>query len=127
MGFRGEALPSIASVTRLDIYSKKSNHNGVYVSVAGGEILEMNPFACPDGTRVTVTDLFFNTPARKKFLKSPVSEGNHIYEFMTKLALSRPDISFTYQSERKLTLKLRGKVNCWMLLWLFMGRILFPI
>lgn len=111
MGFRGEALPSIASVARVDIYSKKSGYDGVHVTVAGGQILEMDPFACPDGTRVVITDLFYNTPARRKFLKSPVSEGRHIHEFMVKLALSRPDISFTYKSEKKTYFKTPGKGN----------------
>ncbi|MGI5921519.1 MAG: DNA mismatch repair endonuclease MutL [Syntrophomonadaceae bacterium] len=111
LGFRGEALPSIASVARVDIYSKKSGHDGVHIAVAGGKILEILPCACPDGTRVLVRDLFYNTPARKKFLKSPVSEANNIHELMVRLALSRPDISMSYENEKKTYFKSPGQGN----------------
>lgn len=109
LGFRGEALPSIASVSRLDIYSRKKGCEGVHARIEGGQIMELEPTACPEGTRVVINDLFYNTPVRKKFLKSPVSEGNHIHDFITKLALARPDISFTLGNENKTYFKTPGK------------------
>ncbi len=112
MGFRGEALPSIASVSKMELYTQGvSSANGVRVIIEGGRELELGPFPTAPGTKVIVKDLFYNTPARKKFLKSPVSEGIHIHETMSKLALSRPDIAFSYSNEKKLFFKTPGGGN----------------
>ncbi len=108
MGFRGEALPSIASVSRMDIYSKTINEPGVYAYQEGGQLLVHQVNSSPPGTRIAVKDLFFNTPARKKFLKTAVTESNHIHELMCKYALARPDISFSYSSEKKSYFKTPG-------------------
>ncbi len=111
MGFRGEALPSIASIARLELYTRSAAEAGSRVEVEGGQIQKIIPFPGPVGTRIVVNDLFFNTPVRKKFLKSPVSEQTHIYDIMSKLALSRPDISFALTNEKKLYFKTPGNGN----------------
>lgn len=111
MGFRGEALPSIASVVKMEIYSGKADFPGVKAIVEEGNLLDIQACAYPQGTRIIVKDLFYNTPVRRNFLKSPVSENIHIYDTMVKLALSRPDISFLYASERKNYFKTPGNGN----------------
>lgn len=108
MGFRGEALPSIASVSLVDIYSCKEGQEGVYAHLEGGVINHIDYHPCPPGTRIIVSDIFYNTPARRKFLKSPVSENAHIFEILVKYALSRPDIAFTYRNEKKTYFKTPG-------------------
>lgn len=108
MGFRGEALPSIASIAHMTIYTRQKDADGVEVQIEGGIIRSQLPFAGAKGTRIVVRELFFNTPVRRKFIKSPVSEQNHIYEIISRLALSRPDISFMLSSEKKLYFKTPG-------------------
>ncbi|MGS0764602.1 DNA mismatch repair endonuclease MutL [Syntrophomonas curvata] len=108
MGFRGEALPSIASVSRIELFSKKKAGEGVFARLEGGSFLKLENRASPDGTRIIVRDLFFNTPARRNFLKSPVSEGGHIYELLCKYALARPDISFSFSNDKKSFFKTPG-------------------
>jgi len=108
MGFRGEALPSIASVSRLELYSCPPEQTGMYACYEGGVLKTLEPASCPPGTRIRVSDLFFNTPARRKFLKSPVSEGNHIHELVSRYALARPEVSFTLKNSRKTFFKTPG-------------------
>lgn len=108
MGFRGEALPSIASVSRLQIYTQYGQEPGVRVTMNGGRDVSHQPFSTAPGTKVVIEDLFFNTPARKKFLKSMVSEAVQVHDVMCRLALARPDISFSYANERKLYFKTPG-------------------
>lgn len=111
MGFRGEALPSIASVSIVDIYSCQEGETGVFAHLEGGVIKSIDYHPCPKGTRIIVRDIFYNTPARRKFLKSPVSESAHIFEMLVKYALSRPDIAFTYRSDKKTYFKTPGNGN----------------
>jgi len=95
MGFRGEALPSIAAVSRFELYSRRPEDvEGTVLRVEGGRIRSADPAGGPAGTRLTVRDLFFNTPARRKFLKSTATEENHITELMLNLALANPEIGF---------------------------------
>ena len=95
MGFRGEALPSIASVSRFELYSRRpEDAEGTLLRVEGGMVRSAEPAGGPPGTRLTVRELFFNTPARKKFLKSAATEENHITELMLNLALANPGIGF---------------------------------
>lgn len=95
LGFRGEALPSIASVGKLEILTRPATEvAGTRVSVEGGKDLQVEDAGCPVGTRVSVRDLFFNTPARLKYLKAPSSEFGQISDVFTRLALSRPDVAF---------------------------------
>lgn len=108
MGFRGEALPSIAAVSRLELYSQAGSDTGVHAVVEGGRELLLEPYPTAPGTVIVVRDVFFNTPARKKFLKTAVGEGIQVHEVMTKLALSRPDIAITYSNEKKIYFKTPG-------------------
>ncbi len=108
LGFRGEALPSIASVSRIEIYSKREDDEGVYASLERGEVLDIKPFPCPQGSKIIVKDLFYNTPARKNFLKTPVTEGKHVYELICRYALARADISFSFDNDKKTFFKTPG-------------------
>jgi DNA mismatch repair protein MutL len=106
MGFRGEALPSIASVTKMKIITgQKGSASGISVELTGGEVLEIKDSPSV-GTMVEVRDLFFNTPARKKFLKSNSTELFHIIDTLTKEALSHWEIGFSLRSDNKEILSL---------------------
>ena len=100
MGFRGEALPSIASVSSFSLTTKTdtSDSAGVYLHCSGGDITEVRPIGARPGTTITVENLFFNVPARLKFLKSASTELNHIVELIQRFALSYPAISFRLSS-----------------------------
>lgn len=97
LGFRGEALSSIAAVSMVELLTKTKNAvSAVRYVIEGGVEKEMEAAAAPDGTTFYVRNLFYNTPARKKFLKSPVTEAGYIHELMIRLALSHPEISFKF-------------------------------
>lgn len=94
LGFRGEAMPSIAAVSLLEITTKtKDDLSGTYLKAIGGEIKEIKSAGCPDGTTVTVRDLFFNTPARLKYLRSGTTEMGHIIDLVNRISLAYPDLS----------------------------------
>ena len=96
LGFRGEALPSIASVSRLVLETRAENESvGTRVEIAGGKLLDCAELAFPGGTTITVRDLFFNVPARKKFLRSEQTELTHIASLVTHYSLAHCDKSFT--------------------------------
>jgi DNA mismatch repair protein MutL len=106
MGFRGEALPSITSVSKIKLVTGiKSAPSGISVEINGGEVKEIKDFPAI-GTTVEVRDLFFNTPARKKFLKSNSTELFHIIDMVTKEALSHWEIGFRLTSDNKETISL---------------------
>lgn len=99
LGFRGEALPSIASVSRFEITSRHAQaEHAASVSVDAGVLGEVRPAAHPAGTTIEVRDLFFNLPARRKFLRSEVTEQGHIVRLLERLALSRHDVAFRLRS-----------------------------
>ena len=94
MGFRGEALAAIAAVSRIELTTRERGAaDGVRVTVQAGDILDMQPCGCPEGTTITVRDLFYNTPARLKFLKSDRSEAGACLAATLRCALGRPEIS----------------------------------
>ena len=94
MGFRGEALAAISAVSRVELTTRREGDaEGTRVSVAGGEILQMGPVGCPKGSVFTVRDIFYNTPARLKFMKSDRAEGSFCVQQAARVALGRPDIS----------------------------------
>ena len=103
-GFRGEALPSIASVSRLRITTnKKGSDVGTRITIEGNNNLDVEKKASPTGTTIEVADLFFNTPARAKHLKRPATELQHIVKVVTTEAIRRPDVAFSLvHGERKL-------------------------
>ncbi|MDR2301215.1 MAG: DNA mismatch repair endonuclease MutL [Deltaproteobacteria bacterium] len=92
LGFRGEALPSIASVSKLTIVSQPENESGHKLKVEGGKILDLSPAPTNQGTVIEVRDLFFNVPARRKFLKTDATETAHLVEATQRYALSRTDL-----------------------------------
>lgn len=97
LGFRGEALSSISSVAQVDCITKtKDDLTGTRYSINGGEEAGMDEIGAPDGTTFIIRNLFYNTPARKKFLKTPQTEGSYIGDVMEHLALDNPTISFHY-------------------------------
>lgn len=102
LGFRGEALASIAAVSRMRIVSKRAEENAYSLSSDGGVLGEVQEAAGADGTEVTVEDLFYNTPARLKFLKSDAQEEGEVSNMMARFILSRPKIAFTYSVNGKL-------------------------
>ena len=100
LGFRGEALPSIGSVSRMTIRSRlKDTVEGTRVLVEGGELRDVSPAGCPAGTTVEVNDLFYNVPARKKFLRARQTETSRIFEVCQRLALSHPGLRLLVTSE----------------------------
>lgn len=95
-GFRGEALPTIASVSRFSLRTRERDSDvGTRVVVDGGKLVLAEPVGMPSGTQVEVSDLFYNVPARRKFLRSTGTESGHVTEAVEQAALSRPDITFT--------------------------------
>lgn len=102
LGFRGEALASVAAVTRTEILTKRACDDlGTSYRIEGGEETLYEPAGCPDGTTIIMRDLFFNTPARLKFLKKDSSEANYVQSVVDKLALSYPYIAFTFIRDNK--------------------------
>jgi DNA mismatch repair protein MutL len=102
LGFRGEALPSIASVSRMDILTRAFEEDtGTHIVVEGGEVKTVEEVGAPIGTTVAVRDLFYNVPARLKFLKSVPTELGHIIETVTRYAFAYPDVSFRLVHERQ--------------------------
>lgn len=102
LGFRGEALPSIAAVSKLEIQTcEREAAHGTRVRVEGGVLVEEAPAPTLAGTRVTVEDLFFNTPARRKFLKSPAAETSQVVDLLTRLALTQPEVHFQVRSNSR--------------------------
>jgi DNA mismatch repair protein MutL len=107
LGFRGEALPSIASVARLVLTSRSAASDTAWqVEAEGGEIRGPHPAAHGRGTTVEVHDLFYNTPARRRFLRTERTEFGHIERWLRRLALSRPGVAFTLAHNRRTVLKL---------------------
>ena len=101
-GFRGEALPSIASVSRLSLISRLRGAKDAWqVDVEAGQAMVPHPAALAEGTRIEVRDLFYATPARLKFLKTPRTESDYAREVVERLALANPSIDFTFQDEDK--------------------------
>lgn len=103
LGFRGEALASIAAVSKVEVLTKEPDGKmGTSLKISGGDVVEHEETGCPDGTTFIVRDLFYNVPARQKFLKKDVTEGNQIQALTDKLALAHPDIAFRFIRDNKL-------------------------
>ena len=113
LGFRGEALPSILSVSRLRLASRRADgEHGWQLAGAGNlDALEPEPIALPPGTSVEVSDLFFNTPARRKFLKSTSTELRHADQWLRRLALGRPEVGLSVRHEGRRLLELRAALD----------------
>ena len=112
LGFRGEALSSIASIAMVELITKtKDADAGVRYVIEGGVERKIEDMAAPDGTTFLVRSLFYNTPARRKFLKSPMTEAGYISDLMERLALSHPDISFQFINNGQTKLHTSGNHN----------------
>ncbi len=109
LGFRGEALAAISAVSHTDIFSREQGaQEGAQLTVNGGVAGEVRPAGCPEGTTICVRDLFYNTPARMKFMKKDSAEGAAVAGIFTHLALSRPDVSFRLVRDGKEVLHTPG-------------------
>ena len=109
LGFRGEALPTIASVSHFSLLTRQATDDlGTRVDISGGGTPMIEDAGCAVGTSVRVEDLFFNTPARKKFLKTNATEAGKISDYVIRLALSRPDIAFRFINNNRMTIMTAG-------------------
>lgn len=111
LGFRGEALPSIAVISKIEMSTKprgEPSAQGSLLKASGGRVEKIEDCGCPEGTTVKVFDLFFNTPARKKYLKSNSTESSHIAEVVSKYVLAYPEISFKLISDGKQSIFSQG-------------------
>ena len=109
MGFRGEALASIAAISHVELVSKTAdNEIGKRVEVKGGSIINVEDAGCPQGSTITVTDLFYNTPVRYKFLKKDFTEAGYIEDAVTRIALVHPEIAIKLVNSGKVILQTSG-------------------
>mgnify|MGYP005787265837 FL=1 len=97
LGFRGEALASIAAVSQVEMITKTHfEEDGTRITINGGEIEDFQEYGCTEGTSITVSNLFYNVPARRKFLKKPATESGYISDIINKMALGHPEVSFKF-------------------------------
>lgn len=123
LGFRGEALSSISAVSRVEMITKPADTlMGVRYVIEGSKEVSLDKIGAPDGTTIMVYQLFFNTPARKKFLKTDTTEASYIFELMERLALSHPDISFCFISNKKEKIHTSGNGNLMDTIYQIYGR-----
>ncbi|MCG8538366.1 MAG: DNA mismatch repair endonuclease MutL [Clostridia bacterium] len=123
LGFRGEALASIASVSNIELITKTSNDEyGIKVELMNGEIIRESSLGCPTGTTIVIKDLFYNTPARHKFLKSNSTETNYISTIVNNIALSHPEISFRYIVNNKNVFTTQGSNGLYSTIFTIYGK-----
>ncbi|MDK2920100.1 MAG: mismatch repair protein MutL [Candidatus Petromonas sp.] len=123
LGFRGEALASIASVSNMELITKtNSEDNGIRARLKNGEITNKEEVGCPTGTTIIVKDLFYNTPARYKFLKANSTETTYISSTVNKLALSHPKIAFKYIVDNKNIFTTAGNGDIYSTIYTIYGR-----
>lgn len=109
LGFRGEALPSIAAVSRLSMLTKTaSEETGTRIDIEGGEETAFDEAGCPDGTTIIIRDLFYNTPARMKFLKKDMTEATYVNDIVAKIAIAHPEVRFIFIKDGKQILSTPG-------------------
>ncbi len=106
LGFRGEALPSIGAISRMRISSKQEQSEAIAINIEGGNKSEIEPTSLTNGTKIEIRDLFYATPARLKFLKTPRTEAMHIKETIKRLAMAYPDVAFNIINDTKKSLAL---------------------
>lgn len=112
LGFRGEALPSIAAVSKLSMLTKTSDEEtGTLIEIEGGEEKFFDDAGCPNGTTIIIKDLFFNTPARMKFLKKDMTEASYVTDVVSKIAISHPEVRFSLIKDGKQVLSTPGNGN----------------
>src|SRR5436190_6806090 len=107
MGFRGEAIPSIASVSRMTLTTReRESDSATQIVINGGKIIEVKAAGSPPGTTVEVRQIFFNLPARRKFLRSEETEYAHIHHYLTLAALAHPEVAFTFVKDARMVWQL---------------------
>ena len=108
LGFRGEALASICAVSKVEVLSAVKGENGISYEIYGGEEVSFEEVGCPVGTTIIVRDLFYNVPARMKFLKKDVTEGNSVAAVMERIALSHPEVAVKFIRDGKVAINTVG-------------------
>lgn len=123
LGFRGEALASVAAVAKVDVISKMPEEQfGAHYAIEGSEEIILEDSGCQDGTTIIVRDLFYNVPARLKFLKKDVTEGNSVCAIVNKIAISHPEISFKFIRDNKTELLTAGDGKLYSSIYAVFGR-----
>jgi DNA mismatch repair protein MutL len=123
LGFRGEALASICAVSKVEIFSKETDSDfGGHYTISGGVEGVLERVGCPAGTSIIVRDLFYNIPARLKFLKKDVSEGNAVAGIVRKIALSHPEISFSFIRDNNFDFQTSGDGDLYACIYAVLGR-----
>jgi len=123
LGFRGEALSSIAAVSQVEMITKTmDDFTGSRYLIEGGKEILLEEVGAPNGTTFLVKNLFYNTPARRKFLKSPQTEAGYINDMMERMALSHPDISFKFINNGQIRLHTSGNANLKDIIYHIYGR-----
>lgn len=123
LGFRGEALAAISAVSKIDLFTKrKDDSTATLVSVSSGEILSVGEVGAADGTTFVIRDLFFNTPARMKFLKKDYTEAGYITSVVQNIALSHPEIAIKYIKDNKILLKTSGNGDLKSVIYSVLGK-----
>ena len=123
LGFRGEALSSISAVAQVEIMTKqKDSLMGVRYAIEGGEEKDFSQVGVPDGTTILVKNLFFNTPARRKFLKTATTEGGYIADLLEHLAMSKPEIAFRFISNNQVKFHTSGNGNIREIIYRIFGK-----
>ncbi len=123
LGFRGEALASVCAVAKVELITKAENEDlGTSYVIEGGEEISLEDTGCPNGTTIIVRDLFYNVPARMKFLKKDVAEGNSVAAVMEKIALSHPETAFTFIRDGKRIINTQGDGKMLSAIYSVMGK-----
>ncbi|MBO4468640.1 MAG: DNA mismatch repair endonuclease MutL [Clostridia bacterium] len=123
LGFRGEALAATSIVSKVELFTKQAEDLfGTHYLIDGGEQKLYEESGCPDGTTVIVRDIFYNTPARMKFLKKDVTEGNSVFAVLERMAISHPEISFKFIRDEKTVLTTPGDGKLYSAIYSVLGR-----
>ena len=122
MGFRGEALAAIAAVSRIDLLTKTKDADGISLHLEAGVVTDESEAGCPDGTTIIVRDLFYNTPARLKFMKRDSVESSHVASALQQQALAHPDISFRLIKDSEVVLRTDGNGDLHSAVYAVFGR-----
>ena len=123
LGFRGEALSSVAAVAKVELITKtKEEDSGTKYQIEGGKELSILDIGAPEGSTFIIRQLFYNIPARKSFLKTPITEAGHIQDLLIRLALSHPEVSFTFMNNNQEKLRTYGNGNLKDVIYALYGR-----
>ena len=123
LGFRGEALASVSAVSRVEVMTKqRSEMYGTMYCIEGGETVSHEQSGCPDGTTIIIRDLFYNVPARRKFMKKDVTEANAVSQILQKITMSHPDIAFKFIRDNKVEFNSSGDGELYSAVYAVYGR-----